>query len=97
MSRDVRRNALLLAASLVCNSGMSNGDIGVANATGWVQIGDAANDEDADDDPRSFKNQSVGERMLIISAGVVMNILLGCGLFVWVYMHGLEEKPAGYG
>jgi regulator of sigma E protease len=64
---------------------------------GYVKMlgeGEGANEEDADNEPRSFKNQSVGERMFIISAGVIMNIFLGCVLFVIVYMHGLEEKPA---
>ncbi len=64
---------------------------------GYVKMlgeGDNASDEDADSDPRSFKNQTVPERMLIISAGVIMNILLACVLFVMVYMNGLEEMPA---
>lgn len=55
---------------------------------------DGVIDGEGDDDPRSFKNQSVGERMFIISAGVIMNLILGSILFVIVYMHGLEEKPA---
>lgn len=64
---------------------------------GFVKMlgeGEGASDEEGDDDPRSFKNQSVGERMFIISAGVIMNILFGAVLFVVVYMHGLEEQPA---
>jgi len=36
--------------------------------------------DDDDDDPRSFKNKRVGQRMLIISAGVIMNIILGMGV-----------------
>jgi regulator of sigma E protease len=64
---------------------------------GFVKMlgeGDGVNDEDADRDPRSFKNQTVLERMFIISAGVIMNILLASVLFVFVYMNGLEEMPA---
>ncbi len=64
---------------------------------GYVKMlgeGDNAEGEDAENDPRSFKNQTVPERMMIISAGVIMNILLAMGLFVIVYMHGLEEQPA---
>lgn len=64
---------------------------------GFVKMlgeGDGANDDEADRDPRSFKNQTVIERMLIISAGVIMNILLAGVLFVVVYMNGLEEMPA---
>jgi regulator of sigma E protease len=55
---------------------------------------DGVVDGEPDDDPRSYKNQSVPERMLIISAGVVMNVLLGGALFVAVYLHGLDERPA---
>ena len=59
----------------------------------------AADDPDPDRDkedrnPRSFKNQTVLERMFIISAGVVMNILLAAVCFVVIYRHGVEEKPA---
>jgi regulator of sigma E protease len=64
---------------------------------GFVKMlgeGDGANDEDADRDPRSFKNQTVVERMFIISAGVIMNIVLASVLFVFVYRNGLEEMPA---
>ncbi|MGL4420636.1 MAG: site-2 protease family protein, partial [Gemmataceae bacterium] len=64
---------------------------------GYVKMlgeGDGTADEDAESDPRSFKNQSVPERMLIISAGVIMNLILGATLFVIVYTHGLEEQPA---
>ncbi len=64
---------------------------------GFVKMlgeGEGVNDEEADRDPRSFKNQTVIERMIIISAGVIMNIILACVLFVFVYMHGLEEMPA---
>jgi len=64
---------------------------------GFVKMlgeGENTEGEEAENDPRSFKNQSVPERMLIISAGVIMNILLAMTLFVIVYMHGLQEQPA---
>lgn len=50
--------------------------------------------EKADADPRSFKNKPVLQRMLIISAGVIMNVLLGGVCFAVVYLHGVEEAPA---
>ncbi len=61
--------------------------------------GDTVDPEDetqaeADADPRSFKNKPVGQRMLIISAGVVMNVLLGAVCFAAAYLHGVEEAPA---
>ena len=46
------------------------------------------------DYPRSFANKPVWQRMIVISAGVVMNILLAAVCFVVVYMHGVEEQPA---
>jgi regulator of sigma E protease len=44
--------------------------------------------------PRSFKNKTVPQRMLIISAGVIMNIILAATAFVAAYLHGVEEQPA---
>jgi regulator of sigma E protease len=53
-----------------------------------------AKKDDQDDDPRSFKNKTVPQRMLIISAGVIMNLLLAAICFIVAYMNGVEEKPA---
>jgi regulator of sigma E protease len=70
---------------------------------GWIPLGgyvkmvgegDNADTEEAEEDPRSFKHKTVGQRMLIISAGVIMNLLLGSVCFVAAYMHGVEETPA---
>ena len=51
----------------------------------------------AEEDPRSFRRKSVGQRMLIISAGVVMNVILGMACFAAAYLHGVQEKPATVG
>ena len=54
--------------------------LGLVPLGGYVKMvgeGTATTDED-EDDPRSFKNKSVGQRMVIISAGVIMNVILGC-------------------
>jgi regulator of sigma E protease len=73
---------------------------------GWIPLGgyvkmvgegDNADTEEADEDPRSFKNKSVGQRMVIISAGVIMNLILGCACFMVAYSHGVEETPATVG
>jgi regulator of sigma E protease len=70
---------------------------------GWIPLGgyvkmvgegENADSEEADEDPRSFKNKSVGQRMVIISAGVIMNLILGCACFMVAYSHGVEETPA---
>ena len=50
--------------------------------------------DEHDDDPRSLRRKSVAQRMLIISAGVIMNLILGCACFVITYLHGVDEKPA---
>jgi regulator of sigma E protease len=71
--------------------------IGIIPLGGFVQMvgeGDGADGEEAEDDPRSFRKKSVGQRMLIISAGVIMNIILGMACFVAAYLHGVQEKPA---
>jgi regulator of sigma E protease len=63
---------------------------------GFVQMvgeGDNADSDEAEEDPRSFKNKSVLQRMLIISAGVIMNIFLAAVCFIVAYLHGIEEKP----
>jgi regulator of sigma E protease len=49
-----------------------------------------ASDAEVTADPRSFPNKKVGARMLIISAGVIMNVILGMVLFVYVYLNGRE-------
>src|SRR5262249_5616831 len=54
--------------------------IGIIPLGGYVSMvgeGDNAADEDAEEDPRSFRKKSVGQRMIIISAGVIMNVILG--------------------
>ena len=74
--------------------------VGIIPLGGYVAMvgeGDNAADEDAEEDPRSFRRKSVGQRMLIISAGVVMNVILGMACFAAAYLHGVQEKPATVG
>ncbi len=68
---------------------------------GWVPLGgyvamvgegEDADNEEADEDPRSFKNKRVSQRMLIISAGVIMNMILAFVCFMIAYSHGIEER-----
>jgi membrane-associated protease RseP (regulator of RpoE activity) len=70
--------------------------IGVLPLGGYVNmIGEGMETDEDENYPRSFKNKTVGQRMLIISAGVVMNVILGCVLFIAVYYyHGIMERPA---
>ncbi|MFO0798394.1 MAG: site-2 protease family protein [Gemmataceae bacterium] len=79
--------------------------LGIIPLGGYVSMvgegtGESTPDGDPDDDdndPRSFKNKPVGSRMLIISAGVIMNFILGIGCFVAAYLHGVAEQPATAG
>ncbi|GEM_PF-128260 len=66
---------------------------------GYVNmVGEGLEAEEDENYPRSFKNKTVGQRMLIISAGVLMNVLLGCILFIVVYYyHGIPDQPAVVG
>jgi regulator of sigma E protease len=48
-------------------------------------------------DPRAYPNKSVWARMAIISAGVIMNVLLGLACFVYAYGTGMVETPAKVG
>ena len=48
-------------------------------------------------DPRAYPNKSVGARMAIISAGVIMNVFLGLACFVYAYGHGMDTIPAKTG
>ena len=56
---------------------------------GYVQmVGQIDADESSDgseDDPRSYRNKTVWQRMAIISAGVVMNVILAIICFVIVF------------
>jgi regulator of sigma E protease len=63
---------------------------------GYVKmVGEGAEGDEGDDDPRSFKNKTVGQRMLIISAGVVMNVILAAVCYVSVFMTAGVERTAG--
>ena len=63
---------------------------------GYVKmVGEGTENEEDDDDPRSFKNKSVWQRMAIISAGVVMNVILGFLCFIFVYNTRGDRRPTG--
>src|SRR2546423_794794 len=46
---------------------------------------DESDDPESDADPRSYRNKTVWQRMAIISAGVIMNVILACVCFMAVY------------
>ncbi len=64
---------------------------GYVKMLGQEDFDDKSEELKFNDDPRSFVNKPVGHRMAIVSAGVVMNILLACFLFMIVFLIGKKE------
>lgn len=62
---------------------------------GYVQmLGQDDTDPGAvSDAPDSYQMVPVWKRMIVISAGVAMNIILACALFIFVFMAGLRVMP----
>jgi regulator of sigma E protease len=50
-----------------------------------------------DQDPRAYNNKSVRARMLIVSAGVIMNVILAAIGFMIVFMIGYPVPPSTVG
>jgi regulator of sigma E protease len=48
-------------------------------------------------DPRSYTSKTVPQRMAIISAGVIMNMITGTMMFCTAFMMGLESVPSKIG
>lgn len=71
----------------------------------WIPLGgyvkmlgqDDMNPNAVSDDPRAYPQKSVGARMLVISAGVIMNIILAAILFMGLFMYGHKVPPAVVG
>jgi regulator of sigma E protease len=49
------------------------------------------------DDPRAYNRQSIPARMVVVSAGVIMNIILAAIGFMIVFMMGFNAPPAVVG
>lgn len=52
---------------------------------------------EASQDPRSFANRPVWVRMSVIAAGVVFNAVSAIIIFMLLFMHGIDQKPAMVG
>lgn len=48
-------------------------------------------------DPRSYNSKSIGARMIVVSAGVIMNIIFGTLGFMILFRMGLSNPPAVVG
>lgn len=49
------------------------------------------------EDPRAFNRQTIGKRMVIVSAGVIMNVILAAFGFVVLFLIGFHVPPAQIG
>ena len=49
------------------------------------------------DDPRAYNKKSVRARMLVISAGVIMNVILAAVGFMILFLYGFRVQPAYVG
>lgn len=67
----------------------------------WLPLGgyvkmlgqDDMNPNAQSDDPRSFNRKSIGARMVVVSAGVIMNVILAAILFWALFLYGLHIYP----
>ena len=55
-----------------------------------IQINEQTGQISLSDDPRAFTNKTVGARMLVVSAGVIFNLLFAFLAFMAVYMMGRQ-------
>src|SRR5215213_434378 len=71
----------------------------------WIPLGgyvkmlgqDDLNPNSTSDDPRAFNRKSIPARMLVVSAGVIMNIILAAFGFMVVFLIGFRVAPAEVG
>jgi regulator of sigma E protease len=71
----------------------------------WIPLGgyvkmlgqDDLNPNSQSDDPRAFNRKSIPARMLVVSAGVIMNVILAAIGFMVVFMIGFSVPPAMVG
>lgn len=65
---------------------------GYVKMLGQEDFDDKSNELKFKADPRSFVNKPVGWRMAVVSAGVVMNIIFACLLFMIVFLIGMKSE-----
>jgi regulator of sigma E protease len=82
--------ALIPLGGYVAMSGETTGEIEEDPADVSSADGEPIAEEN---DPRNFKNKPVWQRMIIISAGVIMNVILGAACFIGAYANGVNETP----
>ncbi len=68
----------------------------------WIPLGgyvkmlgqDDLNPNAVAEDPRAYNKKSIGARMFVVSAGVLMNVLLAGLLFMGLFLLGFRVQPA---
>jgi regulator of sigma E protease len=68
----------------------------------WLPLGgyvkmlgqDDLNPHAQSEDPRAYNNKPISKRMVIVSAGVIMNVILAAGLFMVLFLYGFNVPPA---
>src|SRR5688572_3904955 len=68
----------------------------------WMPLGgyvkmlgqDDLNPNAVSDDPRAYNRKSIGARMIVVSAGVVMNVILAAILFMGLFLMGFNVPPS---
>lgn len=63
---------------------------GYVKMLGQEDFDDKGNELKFKDDPRSYAHKPVGHRAAIVSAGVIMNVLFACFLFMIVFLIGMQ-------
>ena len=70
---------------------------GYVKMLGQEDFDDKSNELILSDDPRSFANKPVLHRMAVVSAGVIMNVIFACLLFMIVFLVGMEAPSTRIG
>src|SRR3954465_6137803 len=71
----------------------------------WIPLGgyvkmlgqDDMNPGALSESPRAYNNKPIGKRMIIVSAGVVMNVILAIAFFTVLFRIGFDVPPAVVG
>ena len=93
------RNAKLHAAADALGFGQTEYRLNLLPLGGYVKmVGQEDLDPDArSSDPRAYNNKPIWQRMGIISAGVVMNVIFGIAFFIVAFMIGVDFPKAVVG
>jgi regulator of sigma E protease len=71
----------------------------------WIPLGgyvkmlgqDDMNPNALSEDPRAYNRKSIGARMVVVSAGVIMNVILALLFFAGLFLYGYHVPPAVVG